>query len=58
MHMGGVKTLTALLHSPDPRLVYEASTALSYIVSDSEDNKGSVIADHGYVQLISLSVFM
>ena len=49
MHMGGVKTLTALLHSPDPRLVYEASTALSYIVSDSEDNKGSVIADHGYV---------
>ena len=45
--MGGVKTLTALLHSPDPRLVYEASTALSYIVSDSEENKGCIIADHG-----------
>ena len=46
--MGGVRTLTALLHSMDPRLVYEAATALSYIVSDSEDNKTAFTADHGY----------
>ncbi len=49
MNMGGVKTLTALLHSPEPQLVYEAATALSYIVSDSEENKAAIVADHGLV---------
>ena len=47
VEMGGVKTLTALLHSKDQRLVYQAATAISYIVSDSEENKNSVISDHG-----------
>ena len=45
--MGGVRTLTALLHSEDPRLVYEAAVALSYIVSDSEENLTAVVVDRG-----------
>lgn len=47
VEMGGVQTLTALLHSKDHRLVYQAAAALSYIVSDVEDNKDSIISDHG-----------
>ena len=45
--MGGARTLTALLHSQEQRLVHEAAVALSYIVSDSEDNKGAVVNEHG-----------
>jgi len=48
VEMGGIKTLSALLHSTHHRLVHETAVALSYIVSDSEENKGAVIADHGY----------
>ncbi|XP_071478715.1 uncharacterized protein [Diadema antillarum] len=48
---GGVATLTTLLHSRNPRLVQEAITALSYIVSDSEENKHAVIADRGLEDL-------
>jgi len=44
----GMKTLTALLHVKNPRTVREAITAVSYIVSDSDDNKPAVIAEHGY----------
>ena len=47
VEMGGVKTLTALLHSPHQRLVYQAATAISEIVADSEENKFAVVADHG-----------
>lgn len=47
---GGVKTLTALLHSKDHKLVYQAATALSYITADSEENKYSVATDHGWVE--------
>ena len=50
--MGGVKTLSALLHSANNRLVYEAALALSYIVTESEDHKASLIQDHGYVYFI------
>ena len=42
-----MKNLTAVLHSHNQRLVYEATMGLSYVVSDSEDNKAAVIADHG-----------
>ncbi|XP_070562022.1 uncharacterized protein [Ptychodera flava] len=45
--MGGITTLTTLLHSSDARVVQEAATALSYIVSDSEDNKAHVVSDRG-----------
>ena len=47
MEMGGIRTLGALLHAREPRLVYQAATALSYIVSDTEDNKDVIISDHG-----------
>ena len=45
--MGGVRTLTALLRSKNYRIVYQVATALSYIVSDSDENKSVVVADHG-----------
>ena len=51
MESGGITTLTTLLHSRNTRLVQEAVTALSYIVSDSEDNKHAVIADRGLEDL-------
>ncbi|CAH1775526.1 unnamed protein product, partial [Owenia fusiformis] len=51
VEMGGVKTLTALLHSTERRLIYEAATALSYIVADSEENKQAIVADHGLQDL-------
>nr|XP_006812035.1 PREDICTED: protein ARABIDILLO 2-like [Saccoglossus kowalevskii] len=47
VEMGGVSTLTTLLHSNDQRIVQEAATALSYIVSDSEDNKPHIVSDRG-----------
>lgn len=47
VEIGGVKTLTALLHSKNQRIVYQACTALSYITSDSEENKFSVATQHG-----------
>ena len=47
MELGGITTLTTLLHSRYPRLVQEAVTAISYIVVDSEDNKQAVVADRG-----------
>ncbi|XP_064610892.1 uncharacterized protein LOC135475078 [Liolophura sinensis] len=48
---GGVRTLTALLHSPHPRVSQEAAMALYVVVSDSEENKGAVIAEHGLEDL-------
>lgn len=47
VEVGGVKTLTALLHSKSPKVVYQACTALSYIASDSEENKYSVASPQG-----------
>ena len=47
VEMGGVRTLTALLHSKEPRVVYQAATAISYITSDSQENIVAVTADHG-----------
>ena len=49
VEMGGVRTLSALLHSKSARVIYQCATALSYIVSDSEENKSAVVADHGSV---------
>ena len=45
--IGGHNTLTALLHSPHPRVVEEAAVAISYMVSDSEENKTAIAADKG-----------
>ncbi|XP_071960866.1 uncharacterized protein [Antedon mediterranea] len=51
VEMGGVSTLSTLLHSTNKRIIQEAVTAISYIVSDSEDNKHSVVADRGLEDL-------
>lgn len=47
VEMGGVRTLTALLRSKNHRIVYQVTSALSYIVSDSDDNKSVIVTDHG-----------
>ena len=49
VEMGGMKTLTALLHSSEPRTVKEAASALSYMVSESEENQHIVVQESGYV---------
>ncbi|XP_067951093.1 uncharacterized protein [Watersipora subatra] len=51
VEIGGVKHLTALLHSRGERCVQEAMTAISYVVQDSEQNKHAVIADRGLEDL-------
>lgn len=56
VEMGGVRHLTALLHSRSERCVQEAMTAISYIVQDSEHNKHAIIANHGCVQCACNSV--
>ncbi|XP_074655461.1 uncharacterized protein LOC141909031 isoform X2 [Tubulanus polymorphus] len=48
---GGLRSLTAVLRSSNERLVYEAATALSYIVSETDENKSAVINDHGLEDL-------
>ncbi|XP_041377932.1 uncharacterized protein LOC121390227 [Gigantopelta aegis] len=50
--MGGVRTMTAVLHSPHPRVMQEAAVALYTIVSESEHNKSAVVADHGLEDLV------
>lgn len=47
MELGGVRTMCALLHSKENRVLNEAVTALSYIVSDSEANRQVVIGENG-----------
>lgn len=47
VELGGVRTMCALLHSKESRVVNEAVTALSYIVSDSEANRQVVIGENG-----------
>lgn len=49
--LGGVRTMCALLHSKENRVVNEAVTALSYIVSDSEENRHVVIGENGLEDL-------
>ncbi|GFR79789.1 armadillo BTB arabidopsis protein [Elysia marginata] len=49
---GGVRTLSAVLHSPVPRVMQEAAYALYTIVADSEDNKHAVVEDHGLDDLV------
>ncbi|ELT98694.1 hypothetical protein CAPTEDRAFT_227098 [Capitella teleta] len=51
IEIGGVRSLTALLHSPSARVVYQCATAISYIVSDAEENRSSIVADHGLEDL-------
>uniref|UniRef100_H2Z193 Uncharacterized protein n=1 Tax=Ciona savignyi TaxID=51511 RepID=H2Z193_CIOSA len=46
-----MRTLTALLHTKNPRTVREAITAILYVVSDSDENKLAVVADHGLEDL-------
>lgn len=45
--MNGVQTLTSLLHSENSRIMQEAADSLYTIVSESEENKSAVVADHG-----------
>ena len=47
MEMGGVKALTALLHSENSRIMQEAASAIYGIVSESDEHKNSVVMDHG-----------
>ena len=47
VELNGVRTMCALLHSKETRVVNEAVTALSYIVSDSEANRQAFIAEKG-----------
>lgn len=47
VELGGAATLTTLLHSSNERVMQEAATALSYIVSDTEENRQAVVADRG-----------
>ncbi|GFO00497.1 vacuolar protein 8 [Plakobranchus ocellatus] len=49
---GGVRTLSAVLHSHVPRVMQEAAFALYTIVADSEENKYSVVDDHGLDDLV------
>lgn len=51
VELGGVRTMCALLHSKENRVVNEAVTALSYIVSDSEANRQVVIGENGLEDL-------
>ncbi|KAK2161746.1 hypothetical protein LSH36_110g02022 [Paralvinella palmiformis] len=51
IEMGGLRNLMALLHSSDDRLVYHIAMVISYVVTDSEDNKHDVITDHGLSDL-------
>ncbi|KAK7486049.1 hypothetical protein BaRGS_00022658 [Batillaria attramentaria] len=48
---GGIGTLTAMLHSPSPRAMQEAASALYNIVAESEENKAAVVAEHGLEDL-------
>ena len=45
--LAGMKTLTVLLNAKNPRTNFEAILAISYVVSDSDDNKLAVVAGHG-----------
>lgn len=54
VELGGVRTMCALLHSKESRVVNEAVTALSYIVSDSEANRQVVIGENGWEQILYL----
>ncbi|XP_064642369.1 uncharacterized protein LOC135496785 [Lineus longissimus] len=47
VEIGGMKTLSAVLNSPIERLVYEAASAISYVVSESDENKQVVVQGHG-----------
>ena len=58
MELGGVRTMCALLHSKESRVVNEAVTALSYIVSDSEANRQVVIGENGLEQILYLLQYM
>ena len=46
--MGGARTLCTLLHSSNERLIFEAAMTISYIVSDSENNRKAIADDEGY----------
>lgn len=44
--MGGVRNLTALLHSPSARVMQEAARAL-YTICQSDENRHVMVEDHG-----------
>ncbi|XP_065061234.1 uncharacterized protein LOC135688341 [Rhopilema esculentum] len=49
--MGGARTLCALLHSRSERLVFEAAMTISFIVSDSENNRKAIADEEGLEDL-------
>ncbi|EDO26884.1 predicted protein, partial [Nematostella vectensis] len=55
VELGGVRTLCALLHSKDKRVVNEAVTALSYIVADSEANRQTLLNENGMDDLFYIA---
>ncbi|WAR13742.1 VAC8-like protein [Mya arenaria] len=50
VEVGGVRNLTALLHSPGPRVMQEASRAL-YTICQSDENRHAMVEDHGLSDL-------
>lgn len=50
VEMGGVRNLTALLHSGNARTMQEASRAL-YTICQSDENRHAVVEDHGLSDL-------
>ncbi|XP_062575791.1 uncharacterized protein LOC134237671, partial [Saccostrea cucullata] len=53
VEIGGVKALTALLHSENSRIMQEAASAIYGIVSESDEHKSAVVMDHGSNELTS-----
>nr|XP_039254677.1 uncharacterized protein LOC120331634 isoform X1 [Styela clava] len=50
--IGGMRVLTALLNANNLRTVKAAIMAISYVVTDSDENKPAAIADHGLEDLL------
>ena len=44
--MGGVRKLSALLHSPNSRVMQEAANVL-YTICQSDENRHAMVEDHG-----------
>ncbi|XP_052213965.1 uncharacterized protein LOC127832502 [Dreissena polymorpha] len=50
VEVGGVRNLTALLHSPSARVMQEATRAL-YTICQSDENRHAMVEDHGLSDL-------
>ncbi|RDD42421.1 hypothetical protein TrispH2_005399 [Trichoplax sp. H2] len=54
--IGGVRTLCALLHGRTDKIIYEAATALFYLISDNDNNKMVIVEDTGLDDLAHASM--